>query len=237
MQRALLAAAILILIPNLFSCKKNAERTQEAAALYESAYQKMILGNYDGAISEYKQSISLDKKFAQSWSGLSFCLLEKGEWKDAARAAENAAKNYLAAYEYDDKERFRQDALVESGEAYLMLGKEKKARQRFKAAFAESGKGEDVLLNIFVTCVRREKYSAAETFLEQAILDEKKQSAGSAILTPLYLYYSQSVFALGRAQDAFHALQEAKLNSIKAGGTKYDSAIDDFFARVEEAGF
>ena len=225
--RIFVTIAILGLI--FASCNRTnneehiAEQIEESKSVYQTGYTLMIERQYEKAQKSFQKAIKLDKTNAQAWYDLSTTLIELGKYSKAKDAAIQAAEFYENAALYDDKIAFRNDALVQAGEAYLWAKKTKQAMAQFQAVYALDPTNYDTLQNIITTYIRCEYANEAVMFCQKNI---KSFQNNASILAPLYLMYANCVYALGKENDARDALQIAREQSLRADTRAYDEQIE-----------
>ena len=232
MERSVFVVVMIVAMLVLGACHKSAsaeERRAESESLYQTGYTLMIERRYKTACDTFEKAIALDKTNAQAWYDVSFCLIELGKYGKAVDAARRAAELYQNATMYDDKIAFRNDALVQAGEAYLWNKKIKQAAAQFQAVYDLDPANYDTLLNIVTTYIRCERVEEALQFCEKNI---RAHSDEPAVLAPLYLLYANCQYALGKEDESFWSLQVAQENALKANTTAYDDAISALYAQI-----
>lgn len=226
-----MCAAVWLLLCVLGACGGAGKRTVDVEQLYQAGYALMIERQYDKACAAYRKALKADATHAQSWSDLSTCLLELGKYGDAAKAARKAAEQYENAALHDDKIGFRDDALVQVGEAYLLQQKDTEARKQFQSVYDLDPENYNTLLNIVVTYIRCGKTAAAAAFCEANTLT---QAGNPATLAPLYVLLAQCEDALENADAARAALRNARMYCALAGSSAHDSAMNALAAKLGE---
>lgn len=204
------------------------ERLAESERLYQAGFTLMMERRYETARDTLEKAVRADKTNAQAWYDLSFVLMSLGQYAKAARAAQQAAVWYENAALHDDKIAFRNDALVQAGEAYLWGRKSKKAAAQFQAVFDLDPTDYDTLLNIVVTYIRCERAEEAAQFCEKNIASHTDPAA----LAPLYLLYAECRYALGDEEAALHTLERAQESAVKANLAAYDERIATLYAHI-----
>lgn len=223
---AMLAALVALAMP-FASCHRSgaderiAERQAESERLYQAGFTLMMERRYETARDTFEKAVRADETNAQAWYDLSFVLMSLGQYAKAVRAAQQAAAWYEHAALHDDKIAFRNDALVQAGEAYLWGKKPKKAAAQFQAVFDLNPADYDTLLNIVVTYIRCERAEEAAQFCEKNIASHTDPAA----LAPLYLLYAECQYALGDEDTALRALERANEAATKAALADYAERI------------
>ncbi len=169
------------------------ERRAESERVYQTGYTLMIERHYEKAKDSFEKAISLDKSNAEAWYGLSTTLIELGKYSKAVDAALQAAEKYENATLYDDKIAFRNDALVQAGEAYLWNKKKKEAMAQFQSVYDLDPENGDVLMNIVATYIRCE-------YADEALMFCEKNTAT----------YGENLRAVTLLQEMLRMLQEEK---------------------------
>ena len=155
------------------ACKKSQdeeaklERQAESESVYQTGYALMIERQYEKARDSLEKAVSLDKTNAEAWYALSTTLIELEKYGKAVDAALQAAEYYENATLYDDKTAFRNDALVQAGEAFLWNKKTKEAMGQFQSAYDLDPENADLLTNIVATYIRCEYADQALMFCEK----------------------------------------------------------------------
>lgn len=208
--------------------ERVAERQAESERLYQAGFALMMERRYETARDTFEKAVRADETNAQAWYDLSFVLMSLGQYAKAARAAQKAAVWYEHAALHDDKIAFRNDALVQAGEAYLWGRKPKKAAAQFQAVFDLDPADYDTLLNIVVTYIRCERAEEAAQFCEKNIASHTDPAA----LAPLYLLYAECRYALGDDEAALRALERAQESAAKAARADYDERIAALYTKI-----
>lgn len=173
MKRRFFGLMTIVLTLACIACRKanpqerTAERIAESESVYQTGYALMLERQYEKAADTFEKAIALDKTNAEAWYGLSSVLIELEKYGKAVDAALQAAKFYENATMYDDKIGFRNDALVQAGEAYLWNKKTKQAATQFQAVYDLDPENADVLQNIVATYIRCEYADEASMFCEK----------------------------------------------------------------------
>lgn len=210
--------------------ERVAERQAESERLYQAGFALMMERRYETARDTFEKAVRADETNAQAWYDLSFVLMSLGQYAKAARAAQKAAVWYEHATLHDDKIAFRNDALVQAGEAYLWGRKPKKAAAQFQAVFDLDPADYDTLLNIVVTYIRCECAEEAAQFCEKNIASHTDPAA----LAPLYLLYAECRYALGDDGAALRALERAQESAAKAARADYDERIAALHTKITD---
>lgn len=210
--------------------ERVAERQAESERLYQAGFALMMERRYETARDTFEKAVRSDETNAQAWYDLSFVLMSLGQYAKAARAAQKAAVWYEHAALHDDKIAFRNDALVQAGEAYLWGRKPKKAAAQFQAVFDLDPADYDTLLNIVVTYIRCERAEEAAQFCEKNIASHTDPAA----LAPLYLLYAECRYALGDDGAALRALERAQESAAKAARADYDERIAALHTKITD---
>lgn len=212
--------------------ERVAERQAESERLYQAGFALMMERRYETARDTFEKAVRADETNAQAWYDLSFVLMSLGQYAKAVRAAQKAAVWYEHAALHDDKIAFRNDALVQAGEAYLWGRKPKKAAAQFQAVFDLDPADYDTLLNIVVTYIRCERAEEAAQFCEKNIASHTDPAA----LVPLYLLYAECRYALGDDGAALRALERAQESAAKAARADYDERIAALHTKITGEG-
>lgn len=210
--------------------ERVAERQAESERLYQAGFALMMERRYETARDTFEKAVRSDETNAQAWYDLSFVLMSLGQYAKAARAAQKAAVWYEHAALHDDKIAFRNDALVQAGEAYLWGRKPKKAAAQFQAVFDLDPANYNTLLNIVVTYIRCERAEEAVQFCEKNIVSHTDPAA----LAPLYLLYAECRYALGDDEAALRALERAQESAAKAARADYDERIAALHTKITD---
>lgn len=223
--RQLAALIGLTALALLSACARSeeraAERRAESERLYQAGYALMIERRYETARDTLEKAVRADKTNAEAWYDLSTVLMSLGKYAPAVRAARNAAAWYGDAALHDDKTAFRNDALVQAGEAYLWDGKHKQAAAQFQAVYDLDPADYNTLLNIVVTYIRCERVDDAVRFCEQNLAAQ----ADPAALAPLHLLLANCQYAQGKEEAALRSLQSARTCAAQAATPAYDEPI------------
>ena len=225
---AVLAAALGAVVLFAACYRDGSHRRAESERLYQAGFTLMMERRYETARDTFEKAVRTDETNAQAWYDLSFVLMSLGQYAKAARAAQNAAVWYEHAALHDDKIAFRNDALVQAGEAYLWGRKPKKAAAQFQAVFDLDPADYDTLLNIVVTYIRCERAEEAVRFCEKNIASHTDPAA----LAPLYLLYAECRYALGDDEAALRALERAQESAAKAARADYDERIAALHTKI-----
>lgn len=212
--------------------ERVAERQAESERLYQAGFALMMERRYETARDTFEKAVRSDETNAQAWYDLSFVLMSLGQYAKAARAAQKAAVWYEHAALHDDKIAFRNDALVQAGEAYLWGRKPKKAAAQFQVVFDLDPADYDTLLNIVVAYIRCERAEEAAQFCEKNIASHTDPAA----LAPLYLLYAECRYALGDDESALRALERAQESAAKAARADYDERISALHTKITDEG-
>ena len=179
------AAALLSACHRTETEEQRTARLLEAESLYQTGYTLMIERQYEKAQDTFEKSLAQDDTNAQAWYDLSTTLIELGKYGKAAAAAQHAADHYENATMYDDKIGFRNDALVQVGEAYLWDKKQKQAAAQFQSVYDKDPANRDVLLNIVATYIRCEYPDDALQFCEKNAATYAANTRALAALTEM----------------------------------------------------
>ena len=223
-----LAAALGAVVLFAACYRDGSHRRAESERLYQAGFTLMMERRYETARDTFEKAVRADKTNAQAWYDLSFVLMSLGQYARAARAAQNAAVWYEHAALHDDKIAFRNDALVQAGEAYLWGRKPKKAVAQFQAVFDLDPTDYDTLLNIVVTYIRCERAEEAVQFCEKNIASHTDPAA----LAPLYLLYAECRSSLGDDEAALRALERAQESATKAARADYAERIAALHTKI-----
>ncbi len=93
-----------------------------AGAQLAQAHEQRIHGNYDQALSLYRQTLEAQADHAEALWGLGLCLMNTGEFDDALASLQRAAKIEPDSQQY----------LLDVGKHYTMLGMYDEARPFFE---------------------------------------------------------------------------------------------------------